>query len=430
MLFISSILGNAAAILAPIEDIYGTKKYSMNYIPFERWEQLILGNETALSTGTIMELGDFVSCYVPSVGADVDSTAEYHNETELNDMLESGVGIITDAFNGCIAYLGGFWNYELCSNSGLAQFDGDPKTSTSYYQLGRIKTSIKEREFQLLYDDFGYYVSELVGSGDICDLTGHPRVVEIQYICRRAAGPASIQWVREIKTCHYEIQVAIPELCSVEILSKSEDKKVLSSLTCANREEAKTGVVDVISYYKPTFLGNEIYLLEPYDSVSSQNRTALMYTGNASLSGSPQEHVLDIKLGNAISRMVFQHLLLLPDGSPYNVGDNFAWVSEVVDSKGNFLAVVEFNLNSTIADIKVDKSLKLEGPGNFLFFERNANQKVFDAKSEQKAGADIDIKGFDPDTDIQEVTEQILGGLLSPEQILEAIGDLDLNEQI
>lgn len=428
VLAIAGFIRYTTAILVPIEDIYGSKRYSINYLPFERWEQLIINNSTTLSSGTVMELGDYISCYVPNVDADLDSSVAQYNETELNEMLENGVKIITTVFNGCITYLGGFWNYELCSNTGLSQFDGDPKTSTSNYQLGRIKKSVEDREFQLLYDDFGYYISELVGSGDICDLTGHPRVVEIQYICRPAAGPASIQWVREIKTCHYEIQVAIPELCSLEILSKSEDKIVSRSILCVNKEDSNSGVVDIISSYKPTFLGNEVYLLEPYDKISSHNRTALMFTGNMSSHGSLLEQKLDIKLANAISRMVFQHLLLLPDGLPYNVDDKFAWMSEVLDSKGNFVTMVQFNLSSTLADIDINSSIEFKGPGNFVFFERNVNRNLVNVQPDPIAEEEAAAMDRILEADLQEVTKQILKGLLSPDQILEALGELDLIE--
>lgn len=418
---IGLLLSGTRAILAPIEDPCGSTKYSMNYLPFERWEQLVLQNTTALATGTIVNLGDSVSCYVPNVRSDLDGTVEQYNETELNDMLNDGVNIITNSFKGCLPYLGGFWNYELCSNSGLSQFDGDPQTSTSRYQLGRIKQSVKDRDFQLLYDDFGYYISELVGSGDICDLTGHPRVVEIQYVCRPAAGSASIQWVREIKTCHYEIQVAIPGLCNLEILSKSEDQKISNSIVCVNADTESSGSVDLISYYKPTFIGNEIYLLEPYDSASAHNRTTLLYSGNVSPSKNSLEG-LDVKLGNAISRMVFQHQILLPDGLPYSTEDRFSWVSEVLDSKGNFLTTVQFNLSSTIAEINLDDSLTFKGEGNFHSFERNAIKKALRSNLRPEVSDDRDMEG-----DSREITKKLLAAL-SPEELLEAFADINLIE--
>ncbi|QLL32898.1 hypothetical protein HG536_0D04200 [Torulaspora globosa] len=372
-----------AAILAPLEDLYASEKYLISYVPSQDWQNSIANNASALSLGKITELGDNFSCYIPTAAAkDHDTVAEL-NEKDLDAVLSSnlknGIELITQSFNGCISYLSGFWNYDFCSDTGLAQFHGNSKTTSLYYVLGRAKSSAADREFQLLYNDLGYYISEIMGSGDICDVTGRPRVVEVQYICRPTGGPASIQWVREVKTCHYEIQVAVPQLCSLELLSKNGDDDVSGSIVCAKTQENRenSGLIETIGYYKPTFIGNELYLLEPHLKESFQNRTALMYTGKLSITDALYEESYGIneKFASAIGRMLFQHLLLSPDQSPYEPGDKFAWMSEVLDSKGQFLTMVGFNLTSSLAEIVIDDSLHFTGPGNFLFYERTNVEK-------------------------------------------------------
>ncbi|QLQ79776.1 hypothetical protein HG537_0C04250 [Torulaspora globosa] len=368
----------AAAILAPVEDLYASEKYLISYLPSQDWRNWIANNASALSLGRIVELGDSLSCYIPTGAAKNQDTIAELNEIELEAVLSSnlknGIELITQSFNGCISYLSGFWNYEFCSDTGLAQFHGNSKTTSLYYVLGRAKPSVDDREFQLLYNDLGYYISEIMGSGDICDVTGRPRVVEVQYICRPAAGPATIQWVREVKTCHYEIQVAVPQLCSLELLSKNGDEDISGSIVCAKTEEngETSGLIETIGYYKPIFIGNELYLLEPHHKGTLQNRTALLYTGNLPITDSLYEESYGIneKFANAIGRMLFQHLLLSPDQSPYEPGDKFAWISEVLDAKGQFLTMVSFNLTSSLAEIAIDDSLHFTGPGNFLFYER------------------------------------------------------------
>ena len=153
-----------------------------------------------------------------------------------------------------------------------------------------------------------------------------------------------------------------------------------------------------------------------------------MFTGNMSSHGSLLEQKLDIKLANAISRMVFQHLLLLPDGLPYNVDDKFAWMSEVLDSKGNFVTMVQFNLSSTLADIDINSSIEFKGPGNFVFFERNVNRNLVNVQPDPIVEEEAAAMDRILEADLQEVTKQILKGLLSPDQILEALGELDLIE--
>lgn len=430
-------LSRVAALLAPIEGLYASDKYLISYLPYLDWQQSIANNATALSLGNIMELGDNLSCYVPTVTAIDDDVVEELNETELEAVLSSnlknGVELITQSFNGCISYLSGFWNYEFCSDTGLTQFHGNPQTTPLIYTLGRSKK--EDREFQLLYNDFGYYISEVMGSGDICDVTGRPRVVEVQYICRPAAGPASIQWVREVKTCHYEIQVAMSQLCSVELLSKSDDREVSGSIVCAETKEANDspGIVGFISYYKPTFIGNELYLLEPNYKGTSQNRTALLYTGKSTFSDSEsQEDTYEIneKFGNAIGRMLFQHLLLSPDQSPYEAGDKFVWMSEVFDSKGKFLTMVGFNLSSSLAEIILDDSLQFTSPGNFLFYERPDIESAatsgppggkLELIDDKKDYIVFDTESLDTVSDAK--VKEILENLLNSNEFVEALED-------
>lgn len=369
-------LKNASAFLASIGDPNASDKYLISYLTQKCWEHSIRNNATALAMGKIMELGPEMSCYVPKVISDSSSMAKQLNETELNamltDNLQVGVDIIATTFSKCITYLSGFWNYEYCVDNGLAQFHGNPKTPSLFYVLARPKQSIKDRELQLLYNDYGYYISETIGSGDICAVTGYPRVVEVQYVCGPAPGAASIQWVREMKTCHYEVQIAIPQLCELELLSKNEDKKMSNSILCVKQQEAIDGVVDIIGGYEPIFIGNEFYLLKPYSSGTAENRTALLYTGDHITDEmlKDQEYKIYEKFGNVISRMLFQQSIALPNGLPYRIGDEFSWISQVLDLKGNFMTMVQFNISSSsFAEIALNPSLQFTAPGNFIFYK-------------------------------------------------------------
>lgn len=416
------------AILAPVEDLYASEKYLISYLPYQDWRNSIANNASALSSGSIMELGDNFSCYIPTAAAKDQNTVAELNVNELEAVLSSnlkdGIELITQSFNGCISYLSGFWNYEFCSDTGLAQFHGNSKTTSLYYVLGRAKSSAADREFQLLYNDLGYYISEIMGSGDICDVTGRPRVVEVQYICRPGAGPATIQWVREVKTCHYEIQIAVPQLCSLELLSKNGDEDISGSIICSKtlENQKSSGLIETIGYYKPIFIGNELYLMEPHHKGTLQNRTALMYTGNLPITDSSDEESYGIneKFASAIGRMLFQHLLLSPDQSPYEPGDKFAWMSEVLDAKGQFLTMVSFNLTSSLAEISIDDSLHFTGPGNFLFYER-PNVEKWTSDDSLAAGLSLtgDKNGFalfdaEPlylvaDPKVKEIVEHLIG---------------------
>lgn len=436
-----SFPARVTALLASLEGVYASEKYSLSYLPLQDWQKSIADNATALSMGSIMELGTNLSCYVPHISTkDGDEMEELH-ESELEEMLSSnlkdGIRLIVGSFTGCITYLSGFWNYELCRDTGLTQFHGNSKTPSLYYVLGRSKASSTDREFQLLYNDFGYYISEIIGSGDICDVTGRPRVVEIQYVCRPAAGPASIQSVREVKTCHYELQVAIPSLCNLELLSKSEDREVSGSIVCAKSQQDSeiSEVTELISYYKPTFIGSGLYFLEPCHKGTLYNRTALMYTGtlNFSENQAEEEYQVNEKFGNAIRRLLLQRLLLPPDQLPYEMGDKFAWMSEVLDSKGKFLSMVGFNLSSSLAEIIIDDSLRFSSPGNFLYYQRTSveDKKPGGPPSEDKnpVGTENELAALDEDNTLDAITveevREILDNLLGPDEVAGIIHELN-----
>ncbi|RIB22314.1 hypothetical protein C2G38_2033674 [Gigaspora rosea] len=69
------------------------------------------------------------------------------------------------------------------------------------------------------------YLVQRWGGGSLCDLTGKPRQVEIQFHCNLQSGD-SIAVVKEMYTCHYLLIVHTPRLCNdPAFLSKSSYKE-------------------------------------------------------------------------------------------------------------------------------------------------------------------------------------------------------------
>lgn len=385
---ISALIPLGSSLLAPIEDPIVSNKYLISYIDEDDWSDRILQNQSVMNSGYIGNMGDDLECFIQNASTQLNDVLEDSNEHSnsektalLTKTLNQGVKTIFDKLNErCIFYQAGFWIYEYCPGIEFVQFHGRVNTKTGeivnrdeslVYRLGKPKANVEEREFELLYDDVGYYISEIIGSGDICDVTGAERMVEIQYVCGGSnSGPSTIQWVRETKICVYEAQVTIPELCNLELLAKNEDQKNASPILCRMPAKSKidSNSIDLITKYEPIFLGSGIYFLRPFNT---DQRDKLMVTDNAMSNWDEITETYYQKFGNAINKMLSLRLVSLPNGHILQPGDSCVWLAEVVDMKDRFQTTLSLNiLNSQRAEIFFNKTFTFnEDNGNFLSYK-------------------------------------------------------------
>ncbi|CAD6610190.1 BJ4_G0046440.mRNA.1.CDS.1 [Saccharomyces cerevisiae] len=385
---ISALIPLGSSLLAPIEDPIVSNKYLISYIDEDDWSDRILQNQSVMNSGYIVNMGDDLECFIQNASTQLNDVLEDSNEHSnsektalLTKTLNQGVKTIFDKLNErCIFYQAGFWIYEYCPGIEFIQFHGRVNTKTGeivnrdeslVYRLGKPKANVEEREFELLYDDVGYYISEIIGSGDICDVTGAERMVEIQYVCGGSnSGPSTIQWVRETKICVYEAQVTIPELCNLELLAKNEDQKNASPILCRMPAKSKidSNSIDLITKYEPIFLGSGIYFLRPFNT---DERDKLMVTDNAMSNWDEITETYYQKFGNAINKMLSLRLVSLPNGHILQPGDSCVWLAEVVDMKDRFQTTLSLNiLNSQRAEIFFNKTFTFnEDNGNFLSYK-------------------------------------------------------------
>ncbi|AJU83714.1 Yos9p [Saccharomyces cerevisiae YJM1199] len=385
---ISALIPLGSSLLAPIEDPIVSNKYLISYIDEDDWSDRILQNQSVMNSGYIVNMGDDLECFIQNASTQLNDVLEDSNEHSnsektalLTKTLNQGVKTIFDKLNErCIFYQAGFWIYEYCPGIEFVQFHGRVNTKTGeivnrdeslVYRLGKPKANVEEREFELLYDDVGYYISEIIGSGDICDVTGAERMIEIQYVCGGSnSGPSTIQWVRETKICVYEAQVTIPELCNLELLAKNEDQKNASPILCRMPAKSKidSNSIDLITKYEPIFLGSGIYFLRPFNT---DERDKLMVTDNAMSNWDEITETYYQKFGNAINKMLSLRLVSLPNGHILQPGDSCVWLAEVVDMKDRFQTTLSLNiLNSQRAEIFFNKTFTFnEDNGNFLSYK-------------------------------------------------------------
>ena len=409
-------------LLAPNEDPHAIDKYTIDYMSPCRWDTLIEDfNET--NNGTFLSFGQDTQCFVPNpklkLGTGDSEQDKNLLENTLVDTLDEAVHLLSDVLDGyCILYRNGFWTYRYCPGNEIVQLHNDSSDpQTLSYILGRAKPELDRREFQLLYNELGYYVSEIVGMGDICDVTGAHRLVEVQYVCGETHGIANIQWIRETKICQYEMQISVPELCNLELLSKNEDKKTANHLQCVRYdtqyENNENNIIDLLARYDPIFLGYGIYFLQ---SLDSHKRDTLMYTQN-NLTGEIPKEIFG-KFGKAFNRMINQKMLIAPDGNIVSNGDVFTWMSEIFDISGKMISKISIHVTALgKAELQIDNEMILNEPNNFISYENKKANLVHLFESEVHNTNDKQDKKEDEEEETAEESASVVVKLANNKEI-------------
>ncbi|KAL2160719.1 hypothetical protein VTH06DRAFT_916 [Thermothelomyces fergusii] len=171
--------------------------------------------------------------------------AKAEEARELSRASVKGWELMSGLEGQCMYYVSGWWSYSFCYGKNVIQFHALPGSkpsdppvpdgSNQEYVLGRVQhhapsrgsTDDSEEEgeeegrtkslappnSQLQVKGDQRYLSQRLEDGTICDLTGRPRTIEIQYHCSPGASTDRIGWVKEVTTCTYLMVVYTPRLC-------------------------------------------------------------------------------------------------------------------------------------------------------------------------------------------------------------------------
>lgn len=198
-------------------------------------------------------------CSMPIVDTPVrnetsEAEAWAEEKKELSRAMDRGWELLEDLRGGnCLYFISGWWSYSFCPNSEVTQFHQlppqpgrPPQRDQTFpqYILGRVKLPMKDEE-----DEWGdeikvhenqkltdrpttaiqikgdtRYLVQRMDRGTVCDLTGKPREIEIQYHCNELVGDV-IGWIKEVTTCSYVMAVYTSRLCDdVAFLPPKESK--------------------------------------------------------------------------------------------------------------------------------------------------------------------------------------------------------------
>jgi len=116
----------------------------------------------------------------------------------------------------------GWWKYEFCYGKKVDQYHEEGKGRKTVINLGNYNhqdhiewleshPAKKPKEGNLRKQ-----VSVFYSGGDICDLTGKPRQIEVKLKCKQAESPSTVSlYLLEPKVCEYVLGVESPLVCDL-----------------------------------------------------------------------------------------------------------------------------------------------------------------------------------------------------------------------
>lgn len=220
--------------------------------PTELYESMILDGKSYLCAIPVVEN----PAKNQTAFAQAKAKAEAEEAAELTRATRRGWELLKDMEGSCMYFISGWWSYSFCYNTQVKQFHQLPPgrdtpmyppvedKSTPSYVLGRFDKkeagnmghpqgrespdSVAVGEMQAKGES--RYLVQRLGGGTICDLTGRPRRVEVQFHCYTQTGDR-IGWIKEVATCSYLMVIYTPRLCDdVAFLPPRETKA--NAITC------------------------------------------------------------------------------------------------------------------------------------------------------------------------------------------------------
>jgi len=122
----------------------------------------------------------------------------------------------------CLFGGSGWWKYEFCYGKKVDQYHDEGKGRKTVINLGHFsledhtswlesRPAKKPKEGSLRKQ-----VSVFYSGGDVCDLTGQPRQVEVKMKCKPAESPSTVSlYLLEPKVCEYVLGVESPLVCDL-----------------------------------------------------------------------------------------------------------------------------------------------------------------------------------------------------------------------
>ncbi|EAA34179.1 PRKCSH-domain-containing protein [Neurospora crassa] len=190
----------------------------------------------------------------PALNKTATELAKAEEAREVTRAYNKGWELMRGLENQCLHFVSGWWSYQYCYGKSIVQYHAVPNPKggpplrdknsqeyilgtslppSSHSQKGKqIEVPNNEQKqlspppnTELQAKDNQRYLVQRLDGGTICDLTGRPRTIEIQYHCNPALSGDRIGWIKEVTTCAYLMVIHTPRLCAdVAFLPPKETK--------------------------------------------------------------------------------------------------------------------------------------------------------------------------------------------------------------
>lgn len=330
----------------------------------------------------------------------------------------------------------GYWSYAFSFDQELSQFNGNIKDflekKVPKFILGKIKKTDSHDRYTLNKEGGLWYLRYNLDGGTVCDLTGRPRSAEIQFICDPGQENASLKWVKEYKSCQYQAQVSVPELCADDLLGRDKEEKI-REVECKKVINTDINVVDKEDYIKFSFNNHpERITLSDYNLVTSWSGifVALPKFNQGTNIFIYNTDEIDDNFFNNIAKTFFTALsrekLPLTDKASKVLGADgeFSYDSYVYGRSGHYLTTVEIKKRNNGEVVLYDRSELSHLETNFRDIRtveeiNDANRKLKEQVESAKSAETVESQDHQVETKIIETQEEIREVTLEePQQIL------------
>ncbi|KAK4208122.1 glucosidase II beta subunit-like protein-domain-containing protein [Rhypophila decipiens] len=195
----------------------------------------------------------------PTLNQTATELAKAEEARELSRASAKGWELMSGLEGTCLYYMSGWWSYSFCygkDSKEIVQFhalpglknglpERDPESHEYVLGTTNIERTTSVRRKQQAAAQAGKdntpategaaedgskavshppntdlqvkgdqrYLVHKFEHGTICDLTGRPRTIEVQYHCSPGSTSDRIGWIKEVTTCTYLMVVQTPRLC-------------------------------------------------------------------------------------------------------------------------------------------------------------------------------------------------------------------------
>ncbi|EIW85028.1 hypothetical protein CONPUDRAFT_47616 [Coniophora puteana RWD-64-598 SS2] len=194
-------------------------------------------------------------CLIPP-GPEIVSPSPPPLQFDEHATLSHSWSLLQPLSGRCLYYRHMWFTYSYCHNQEIRQFrelpqahphlaggGHEPREDPSWesFTLGRAPAAVQQIKdvaiaeqpinVKLAHGEGPTYLTQRYSDGTLCDKTGKPREVEVQFRCSPSLID-SIAYVREARTCSYVLEVQTPRLCDEPGFMSRTDSQDESLIQC------------------------------------------------------------------------------------------------------------------------------------------------------------------------------------------------------